>query len=669
MASTDLRQQRQNLSLAPCFFLAQISRSKLENCVFSGGIDSAWLAAVAEFAFDFTVEIINQEGDCEYHSVTEYRSQNDKAQVIFLKNVEAGESTKITQKCFRLPNGRSLLNGLNLTAHESQSLEFEARSPWTKIIGDSFGTAAQDLLHTPVKQDFAMLLIYVARRPLNFGTEELFPNDCEQWRWPDMCYGPQNRRSDELLIFAAKQLPELQPCLEVVDFRRMSKITEEDAVSCFQAIYKACGCSAYLRHEDMNDGVCLGRLAAAIIEYIKILSMASIQGVLPTPLGLRRLYLSTIGQGFSSKQFEPLYLVQSGFWLFSPTGAFSVGLNNGKPALALSGGGICCIYRLLIDLATQPALAPMVHVMPGQLTYEGSLFEVIEDLRLGEKALSAWTFQSRRKYNLYLAETIDSKLLKVAYQSQSDSTGTSCIFSPKHILLGAFERRQHSGRRCENQNTVLRFFEGVNITAEGTSYLESWWKFCITDPPEEWDANVTFCQLHADLPSRLSLVIIMSDPSASPQLEIHKSSTRYWDQPCFNVEQLYAGYAYKLSGSNGQHVQIEVAEVSDCPNCIMAFVSSVWHCHPDGKLFFSTLSTNVVSSRLRLYLNDQLTATINFELRSHSKNSEPLILNIDPLGNKKPSPPVGMPQNSKLGSLISLASQRFKNERRAKKSA
>jgi len=59
-------------------------------------------------------------------------------------------------------------------------------------------------------------------------------------------------------------------------------------------------------------------------------------------------------------------------------------------------------------------------------------------------------------------------------------------------------------------------------------------------------------------------------------LRIEKTSKDFWKQLKAGVDQLYTEYGRSYELLQDRIVHYELAEVSDCPRCILNFVSLIW---------------------------------------------------------------------------------------------
>lgn len=288
--------------------LARISTGELQDCVFSGGLDCAWLAAVAAFLFNFKTKIRASDGTCLYrhqplyylepsciesalpckHRQTE-KLENYGAQVIFYPTAATATTAALTARSSFIPNGRELFRE---SAQGFQNVvEFHSQSPWTSILHDSFGAAATDLLGGQPAQHFAAFITFIAQRADNMRSRDPFASSGETFAWPNLAFAAHMLDAkSSLLEIAMRRVPELQPCLENFTNSRAAAIaiTEAEAVDHIQAIQTFCGCPACISTQvPVKQFTCLRALAGTLVVYSGLLSIAQIhKDILPTSYGL-----------------------------------------------------------------------------------------------------------------------------------------------------------------------------------------------------------------------------------------------------------------------------------------------------------------------------------------------------------------------------------------------
>lgn len=595
--------------------LAQLSRRHFESLHLTGGIDCAWIAAVAIFVFDITVDVKTADDVYLYRSDHGYRTGNNEAQLTILKDTEVSASTAIARKCFILPSGRDLFK-----QRDRNSPMFENRSPWTSILRDSFGSTAEELLQGSVSRPFAMFLVHLAHREVTYQdgvNERIFPNEFETL--PDMRQYKWSPFGNNILELAIRQFPELQPCLEAISFRKVSVAKEQAALS-FLSISKACHCiwcesrrTGIKGNSDQHEySQCLREVTLAIPQFIRLFSAVKIHSLLPLPDDFRswcesrqRTPLRT-HRGFLENRVKNLH----GFFSSqSPP----LDTNHSDMPLALAFGGVCCFMGFLIEANYGPELAATIHIMPGYLEYGGSMFERIQQFRPSRASLdieqwSAFDFHPRKKVNLFVCDLVSRAILEVIYQIEDRSLQASSDFSLYEIISWAMELTQTQVLPCSciSLPPIHYIFEpGLNNEIKKTS-----WSFHITMPEaarsNDDDSNEVV--LHNPMSSRFSLMFILTTQDGS-SIEIHKSSSKTWNQYNFRWEQLYAKYGNEFKPlPDGRDVRPDIAPVGDCPSCIMAYVSSRWPRYLSARL-------NVIPGSIVLHTSGELTETIGFELR------------------------------------------------------
>ena len=519
--------------------LAQISAKRLENCTFSGGVDCAWLAAVAEFLFRLTVDIKSPDGGYLYRSNGIHHGE---AQVTFLKDFKATTGTELTRKCFSLPNGCELLHTFDRLKDDREA--FVSHSQWTGLMGDAFGSDVEELLRGQASIHFATLLVYLSRAP-HWST---LTTPRGLYHIQSLQYGPRTLNGDDLLRFAARQLPELQYCLEAVALRSLSIISEHQAMLHLMSIRKLCrcrGCPGDGSFYTYPDG-CLLRLVKTIIITISSLSAANVKGVLPSVRGLRTIYSRREPTLINSTLLDIIFDLFS-----SPRDTTS------NKALATAELGVCCFYNLLTDTRSPPQLAGLVSVMPGHIEYEGSVFERIEDLPIEleypskDSNSSTVPFQWVTESKLFVSETMRSDTLQTALSSKG---GVSCMSRISSIIAWI---HKSSVDACELQRNEKMDCDFHHLSSQLSL-----------------DSRGHTCKSSGDTSSKLSLMYIVCPAPESIQggvreFLIYKTSSKIWEDPGFNVGQLYANYGRFYIDTSVDVSRAIMTEASDCPKCVI----------------------------------------------------------------------------------------------------
>lgn len=547
--------------------LNRLASKHLENITITGGIDCAWLAAFAEFVLGLRIEIVTRDGAQEYCSSRSHASPSGKIQVTFLKDDAAKPEVEIARKCFILPVGRDLFKMESETA--SQTQVHLIRSPWTSILIDSFGEAAQALLHDPViSRDFGKILVYASDK---CASDQNASDKYAREVWDDdhrgsragartvslnMQYCVHSRNGDDLLDFAAWRLPELKPVLEKATANREHQISSsiaEDAVRGLQVT-----CNNCLKFDAGQICSCLLDVASGIIDLISILSMTDVQELNPIPHRVRDLCHQPRHSNLHLQVRE----------LFS---AFSI--SDGEAFLkrpAVARNGICSFFGLLTNPNLPPMLAATVTVMPGHIEYSGSLFEMIEDLPLRtdpfSSGLLASELEPRRRFDLLISETADLSTLQAAYRSQDSSSGNSCNFTVAKITSGLL--RTPPPPRIDMYTFPDKYTFPAKYRISGIDHEEN----CFYKNNHESDKGLsrtsqTLCVM---------ITILLREGTGRKVEDIHKTSSDVSDEA--NNHELYSAYQRFMNNEDAFKLvpKVDFTYVSDCPVCILLSLDWSW---------------------------------------------------------------------------------------------
>ncbi len=674
----------EELALA-LMLLADVASQRLESCVIRGGVDCAWLAAVAIFIFDLTIRIQTSDGRDVYQSGVGGRGPAHDAQIIFVKDDQpASTSIQVASRTFILPTGQDLLK---IRPHEpGLNHRFLARSTWRSIIADAFGAnTAERLLAGTASRHFAAFLIYLAHRqetllgpPLDDDgpamTSDRAATDQRLWPpehpeskplrffcWPHLRHSPRSPFGADLLAFAAKCFPALRPSLDAAqrqnDGRALSRKT---AKTHFEKLGQTCGCTDCMIGLASTGGKmdqCLCKCALVIVHWIRILSTTLVYDVLPTAEGFESMFDfvntwdSRPVRGMSDHRI-PLLLK---LFIGTQTEMGKVGV--GQPQLARSLRGICVLMGVLMDPSLGPDDVGVVHVVPGQLEYDGHLFQNVYQRRLPKPKLDThlwpeFDLNPKRRFVLVVSDLQLDGVLEVGYQTEKSSpVGPFRSFELESIIDWGLSLAADFPVRCTESDGVYWLVE-VGRGEEGVSTRKTSWNLELltesghearqnnnndnNNPDDTTSTTTTITNNlssstdlirsrdhhhcghdHLDDPSMYrtySLLIILS-PDNHSTLEIHKSSIRSG----VGLEQFYAEYArpfYALS--DGRTVQRDIVPaLPDCARCIVHYVTRAW-------TRFVSPSTKLVAGQLYIHRSGIDSDEVRFELnrRDHDESLE-----------------------------------------------
>ncbi|KAI9883797.1 MAG: hypothetical protein M1823_004429 [Watsoniomyces obsoletus] len=435
--------------------LANVASRRLESCVIRGGIDCAWLAAVAIFVFDLTVRIQTADGDDLYRSSSAAGGPANDAQITIVKHTSsASKSIEVARRTFVLSTGQDLL--AKRPNEPGVTHRFFARSTWDSIIADAFGTnIAERILSGPASEHFAAFLVYLAYRqetllgqPLEDDLpaaesdgstvdQRLWPPENPErkslgfYTWPHLRHTPRSPSGADLLAFAAKCFPALRPCLDVAKLKYGGReMSRKAAKAHFEAFGRTCGCdsckSGYASTGAASNR-CICQCALVIVHWIRILSTARVHDVLPTPGGFDQM--SPDVKLWDSKPSRGMGDGRISFLSKLFTGDEANVNKIGKPLMALSSRGTCLFMGILMDPSLGPDEAGVIHVVPGQLEHDGHVFQVVYQHTMLKSVLdtqlwSEFDLNPERRFVLAVSDLLVDGVLEVSYRTdQSSSVG------------------------------------------------------------------------------------------------------------------------------------------------------------------------------------------------------------------------------------------------------
>lgn len=280
------------LTQALCL-VSDATRGCVASCTFVGGIDCAWLAAVAEWLYGLCVEIRSGDSwEVLYRTSAEVSDSADAPHVTILRSEDSSQPASALSKTFVLPRGTELIFRRRslFSAARACPQPFQRRSDWSHILTDSFGDAVGSLLKGSTGESFAYLLGYVGEGGRRLRTD---PSISESRRgyWPTISFVPDSG-CETFFEFAGRCLPELKACLKSPRVRRDKRTySESEVCASISTIKSACIClSCTARYPPPYD-YCLQTLAFTIIHTLRLLHRVEIHhDILPSTFGLRRIY-------------------------------------------------------------------------------------------------------------------------------------------------------------------------------------------------------------------------------------------------------------------------------------------------------------------------------------------------------------------------------------------
>lgn len=414
--------------------LGDLSQKKVSSAVFVGGVECAWLAAVAKCLLCLTIEIHDERGDCVYQWSGQ---QGVPAQAIFkpeIQNSGPNSSTALVQRICFVCRGTELV-------HERIDFLTPAiryRNKWSTILSDSFPPWKR-FAESPAMLYFSELLQLVAIHSEHyFSTSSSIKRERTDFPWwlywnsEDTILYHARHTGQELLQFAHRLFSELpgSSLLNVSGDTRTAKI-EARIAQTLQRIAGSCNCiycRDMLHQSSEKESVCFQRLALTIVRLVLILSPVSIhEDIPPSPAALRQVYICTFGPTIVSGALVPRSGIELVLYLFTGQFLSNRTLSPEKTITGASIGGVCVFSTLLKDLDKSPLDATTIEVIPGQIKHEERCYRLITDMQEAESGTNIRSLLQRIsdpsldqgdfRFELIAEEVEDREILSVSYRA------------------------------------------------------------------------------------------------------------------------------------------------------------------------------------------------------------------------------------------------------------
>lgn len=447
--------------------LCDISCGKLEMCSYTGGVDCAWIAAVAEWLLCLDVELYVRDEKTGTLTLA-YRSGTAKrtgaAQVtIYAAGAQhagataTGQAPNATQSSLILAKVHVLMSGKEFIAEgvagDSPGPRgiFQRRASWSKLLGDTFGERIMgELLNGKNAVEFAQLLWTVAYHPdvaIFIGAEVVTRSVKFFLPAGTLIFGRQNSQrgilrgigGEDFLQFAAKGLPELAPVIESIQ-------PPEDAVNtALEFIEKKERCLHNL-YINMGDKE-MENLPLFLVELLCLLVYLRVhEELLPSVTGLRSLYntckphrsLSERSATLNFKETDRKEYYNLGLHLshtlFSGHKCGPAPPDGGRDpgTAAISTYGICSVYRIIETMDLPPAELPAIQVLAGSIEYDGQQYDAAIDGDMAganTKEIPVGNVPVR----LVATESSRVRMLEVNWQAKYSPSSGWCSIPTSHL--------------------------------------------------------------------------------------------------------------------------------------------------------------------------------------------------------------------------------------------
>jgi hypothetical protein len=365
--------------------LGDISKQKLNSVLMVGGVECAWLAAVADRLLFLAIEILDENGKQHYRSNRRLRGP---AEVTFMPGIVQGDTGMhqgLVRRKYFVSSGRELL----LENADLFSSSIRISTTWSTVLSDSFPKAEHFLVQRSYQKQLASLIRCVARKSQAYYTSSpVVATDIDStwwihWKGQGCLFHPR-RTGPELLNFVSQLFPELAFVGNSNDFGSTPETKDESLEDGVKDIADTCGCPSCSRPKRGVDlkPICRTRFALTLIRLILILCPVTIhESVPPSVMALRQLYHCTnapfSGTPTTAISCHRLILIHSLF-----TGADLCNANSARVS-AVCGKGVCVFYSLLRDIELSPAEAMYIEVIPGQISHGEYSCKYVVDISPG----------------------------------------------------------------------------------------------------------------------------------------------------------------------------------------------------------------------------------------------------------------------------------------------
>jgi hypothetical protein len=383
----------QRLATAPAVIaqalclLSDVASGRTASCTFAGGIDCAWVAAVAEWLYCLPIEILSEDSSKTYYrSSAIVPSSAHSPRILIIKSDDGSSPVSAISKAFILPSGGELIMASNKNDHQDLSSScFQRRSEWAHILTDSFGEAVESLLEGQTGQNFA----YLVRHAMNLGPS----NALDDARSETLLDSDNETFSD----FAGTRLPELKSCLDRPAVRQdHASWAEAAARNSLMFIRGACVCQncnsqlfarrGYYSASIVGE-VCLQKLANTILGLLRTLYNVAVDPyILPSHYHIIRMY-GMLGDSITKGMTFPLTCIWGECRPFTVMKIFAgkdlddIDIVTTRGWAAYTTEGLCAYYQLLENPNLSPKHAARIQLLPGCIEHHEIQYRLVEDLR------------------------------------------------------------------------------------------------------------------------------------------------------------------------------------------------------------------------------------------------------------------------------------------------
>ena len=368
--------------------LAKLSRGVLVQMTIIGGADAGFIATIADWLLDLSVEI---RGGEHYGTLWKNRSLEEIPQLLIIyEESMSKDSMQPVGQTYHLPAGYHIVRR---TDGNQQTSLLSGRVPWEKALEYTFGRDFSDLMAT--SEDFGIAIGNAARiyQGVHEGDENIRP----QWLANCHTYFPDSHGL-AYAHFILMRFPELEPLRNsLFKGARTSSVTEAGRSfdKHISAIATVCGCHTCCSQEAGTIGraFCLTLLAQTIIRTSRALSGMETE-LCPLRAGLEMMFWKAIDYKSPATAQENLIEDEEFDWhsiagtmtlLKSADILFGASRLESDGALedwvcARADNGLCYFFDILINPSFGASAAAKVHIINGRIEHEGRAFNMLSDM-------------------------------------------------------------------------------------------------------------------------------------------------------------------------------------------------------------------------------------------------------------------------------------------------
>ncbi len=394
--------------------LFDVAAGRSASCRVGGGIDCAWVAAVAEWLYGLYVEIRSEHDAAEtilYRSSVVSSRFQDCPQVVIIKRSTGKAPSTALSRTFILPTGKMLILP---RGNELRGSYFMRRSKWSNILADVFGHEALSALLQGARGSlFAHLLQNTLAHDI--GSTEGLLNE-----------------SVTTATFVVQALPELR----LLDLSKVSRDANLHVE--FRDICRCSRCKDYNTRAEKNNAFqyhpyCLLRIADTIGLILQVLRCVDLQEDLrPSHEGVIQIYakhtsyrsdlyspcgqLHKLSQVYGPTMLEQALIIFAGHVDARSEARFKSSL----PAAvsATSDFAICAYKRTLGQPRISLAGAERIVVLTGSINHDGLDRLAVQDSKADNSSAFEHTMLTQEggwEIDLIVEETIHSLILQCDY--------------------------------------------------------------------------------------------------------------------------------------------------------------------------------------------------------------------------------------------------------------